>query len=162
MHPPLRDRHLPVPLLRFRLAVITLCATLPLGACFSFTIPVHKLDIQQGNVVTQEMVDRLKPGMTRAQVRFVLGTPPVTDAFHRDRWDYFYSFKVGAEGVAETRRLTLTFQDDVLRSVQGDIAVKNPSGTDFRDSPEGASLKDETSKNPAETAPTATPDKPAS
>ncbi|MEK7261316.1 MAG: outer membrane protein assembly factor BamE [Pseudomonadota bacterium] len=124
--------------MHFRLAVIALCATLPLGACF--TIPVHKLDIQQGNVVTQEMVDKLKPGMTRAQVRFVLGTPLVTDTFHRDRWDYFYSFKVGAEGVAETRRLTLTFQDDVLRSVQGDVAVKNPS----------------------ETAPAAAPDKPAS
>lgn len=129
-----------MPLLRFRLAVIALCATLPLGACFSFTIPVHKLDIQQGNVVTQEMVDKLKPGMTRAQVRFVLGTPLVTDVFHRNRWDYFYSFKVGAEGVAETRRLTLTFQDDVLRTVQGDVAVKQP----------------------AETAPAATPDKPAS
>lgn len=121
-----------------RLAVIALCATLSLGACFS--IPVHKLDIQQGNVVTQEMVDKLKPGMTRAQVRFVLGTPLVTDTFHRNRWDYFYSFKVGAEGVAETRRLTLLFQDDVLLSVQGDVAVKQP----------------------AETAPAATPDKPAS
>ena len=124
--------------MRFRLAVIALCATLSLGACNLLT--VHKLDIQQGNVVTQEMVDKLKPGMTRAQVRFVLGTPLVTDTFHRDRWDYFYSFKVGAEGVAETRRLTLIFQDDVLRIVQGDIAVKNPS----------------------ETAPTATPDKPVS
>ena len=124
--------------MRFRLAVIALCATLSLGACNLLT--VHKLDIQQGNVVTQEMVDKLKPGMTRAQVRFVLGTPLVTDTFHRDRWDYFYSFKVGAHGVAETRRLTLIFQDDVLRIVQGDIAVKNPS----------------------ETAPTATPDKPVS
>ncbi|MBI3571360.1 MAG: outer membrane protein assembly factor BamE [Gammaproteobacteria bacterium] len=124
--------------MHFRLAVIALCATLPLGACF--TIPVHKLDIQQGNVVTQEMVDKLKPGMTRTQVRFVLGTPLITDAFHRDRWDYFYSFKVGAQGVAEIRGLTLIFQDDVLRSVQGDVAVKNPS----------------------ETAPAATPDKPVS
>lgn len=138
MHPRLRDRRIPAPLLSSRLAVIALCATLPLGACNLLT--VHKLDIQQGNVVTQEMVDKLKPGMTRAQARFVLGTPLVTDTFHRNRWDYFYSFKVGAEGVAETRRLTLLFQDDVLLSVQGDVAVKNPP----------------------ETAPTATPDKPAS
>ena len=152
MHPRLRTRHFaslapstahpcttsPVPLLHFRLAVIALCATLPLGACNLLT--VHKLDIQQGNVVTQEMVDKLKPGMTRAQARFVLGTPLVADAFHRDRWDYFYSFKVGAEGIAETRRLTLIFQGDVLHSVQGDVAVKQP----------------------AETAPATTPDKPAS
>lgn len=119
--------------LRFRLAVIALCATLPLGACNLLT--VHKIDVQQGNVVTQEMVDKLKPGMTRAQVRFVLGTPLITDAFHRDRWDYFYSFKVGAQGVAETRRLTLTFQDDVLRTVQGDVAVKNPTAPAAADKP---------------------------
>ncbi len=124
--------------MHFRLAVTVLCASLSLGACNLLT--THKLDIQQGNVVTQEMVDKLKPGMTRAQARYVLGTPLVTDTFHRDRWDYFYSFKTGAEGVAETRRLTLIFQDDVLRRVQGDVAVKQP----------------------AETAPTATPDKPAS
>lgn len=110
--------------LRFRLAVIALCASIPLGACNLLT--VHKLDIQQGNVITQEMVDKLRPGMTRAQVRFVLGTPPVTDTFHRNRWDYFYSFKVGAEGLAETRRLTLLFQDEVLHTVQGDVAVKSP------------------------------------
>lgn len=117
---------------------MALCTSVSLGACNILT--VHKIDVQQGNVVTQEMVDKLKPGMTRAQVRFVLGTPLVTDVFHRDRWDYFYSFKVGAQGVAETRRLTLTFRDDVLHSVQGDVAVKNPS----------------------ETAPAVTPDKPAS
>jgi outer membrane protein assembly factor BamE len=137
MHPSLCDQRVFVPSVRFRLAVMALCASLPLGACNLLT--AHKIDVQQGNVVTQEMVDKLKPGMTRAQVRFVLGTPLITDAFHRDRWDYFYSFKVGAQGVAETRRLTLTFQNDVLRSVQGDVAVKSP-----------------------ETAPPNTSDKPAS
>ena len=117
--------------MHFRLAVIALCATLPLGACFS--IPVHKLDIQQGNVVTQEMVDKLKPGMTRAQVRFVLGTPLVTDTFHRNRWDYFYSFKVGAEGVAETRRLTLPFRTTCYAACRATSPLKaggNGAGRD--------------------------------
>lgn len=108
--------------MHLRLAVIALCTALPLGACNLLT--VYKLDIQQGNVVTQEMVDKLKPGMTRAQVRYVLGTPLVTDSFHKERWDYFYSFKTGAEGIPEIRRLTLHFQDDTLRNIQGDVAVR--------------------------------------
>jgi len=81
--------------MRHRLALLAFIAALPLNAC---VLKVHKLDIQQGNVVTQEMVDKLRPGMTRAQVRYVLGTPLVTDSFHQDRWDYFYSYKKGAAG----------------------------------------------------------------
>lgn len=115
MHPSLRTRHL-------RLAVIALVAALPLGACNLLT--VYKLDIQQGNVVTQEMVDKLRPGMTRAQVRYVLGTPLVTDPFHKERWDYFYSFKTGVDGIAETRRLALHFQGDTLQNIQGDVATR--------------------------------------
>lgn len=109
-------------MIRLPLAVLALCAVLTLGACN--LLKVYKLDIQQGNVVTQEMVDKLKPGMTRAQVRYVLGTPLVQDAFHQNRWDYFYSFKKGADGVAETRRLTLIFNGDVLQTVQGDVATR--------------------------------------
>lgn len=118
-----------MPLLRVLLA---LGATLALGAC----LKAYKIDIQQGNVVTQEMVDKLRPGMTRAQVRYVLGTPLVTDPFHKDRWDYFYSYKKGVEGVPESRRLTLLFKDDVLYRVQGDVAVKNPSGEETSKAPE--------------------------
>ena len=67
---------------------------LALGACQSVPMlpglaPYH-IDIQQGNVLTQDMVAKLKPGMTRHQVRFVMGTPPITDPFHEDRWDYVY------------------------------------------------------------------------
>jgi len=108
---------------RLPLAVSALCAALVLGGC-NYLPKVYKLDIQQGNVVTQEMVDKLKPGMTRAQVRYVLGTPLVQDAFHQNRWDYFYSLKKGTDGVAETRRLTLIFKDDVLQNVQGDVATR--------------------------------------
>lgn len=120
---------------RLPLAVSALCAALLLSGCN--LLKVYKLDIQQGNVVTQEMVDKLKPGMTRAQVRYVLGTPLVQDAFHQNRWDYFYSLKKGTDGVAETRRLTLIFKDDVLQNVQGDVATRQgePSSAPAADKP---------------------------
>jgi outer membrane protein assembly factor BamE len=87
-----------------------------LSACLS----VYKVEIQQGNVVTQEMIDKLKPGMTRSQVRFVLGTPLVTDAFHPDRWDYYYYLRPSKEKTSQTQRLTVTFKNDSLLSVHSE------------------------------------------
>lgn len=101
--------------------VSLLSASLALAGCPSVPIPgVHKIDIQQGNVITQEMVSKLKPGMTKNQVKFVLGTPPITDAFHQDRWDYIYSLQQGG-GERQQRRLTLFFDDDKLTRIEGDI-----------------------------------------
>jgi outer membrane protein assembly factor BamE len=85
-------------------------------------LTTHRIDIQQGNVVTQEMIDKLKPGMTRQQVRFVMGTPPIVDPFHKDRWDYvYYLNKAGT--IVEHRRLILLFDGEVLRRVEGDVVV---------------------------------------
>lgn len=95
-----------------------------LGACE--TVPMlpglkpYRMDIQQGNVVTQEMVAKLKPGMTRQQVRFVMGTPPITDAFHQDRWDYVYYLNKGGRLVAH-RRIILRFEGDTLKRIEGDV-----------------------------------------
>ncbi|WP_239901036.1 outer membrane protein assembly factor BamE, partial [Laribacter hongkongensis] len=73
----------------------------------------HTIDIQQGNVVTQDAVDKLRPGMTRAQVRFVLGTPLLTDMFHAQRWDYV--FQIRREGqLREEKRFTVYFDGDRL------------------------------------------------
>jgi outer membrane protein assembly factor BamE len=80
----------------------------------------YRMDIQQGNVVTQEMVAKLKPGMTRQQVRFVMGTPPIADAFHQDRWDYVYYLNRGGQ-LVEHRRLILLFQGDTLKRIEGDV-----------------------------------------
>ena len=80
----------------------------------------YRMEIQQGNVVTQEMVAKLKPGMTRQQVRFVMGTPPITDAFHQDRWDYVYYLNKGGR-VVEHRRLVLLFKGDTLDRIEGDV-----------------------------------------
>ena len=81
---------------------------------------VYKMTIQQGNIVTEEMVDRLEPGMTKSQVRFLLGTPMLTDLFHVNRWDYTYTIRRGHDEMKLTR-LTLFFEDEALVQVQGDL-----------------------------------------
>jgi outer membrane protein assembly factor BamE len=98
-------------------------------AALSAGCSIYRMDIAQGNVVTQDMVDQLKPGMTRNQVRFVLGTPLITDPFHPDRWDYYYSLRRGSEKEPETHRITVLFKGDAMVSVEGDAlkAVPAPS-----------------------------------
>lgn len=86
-------------------------------------LPAYRIDIQQGNFVSQEMVSQLKPGMTREQVRFVLGTPLVTDIFHSDRWDYVY-FRDPPGKPREQRRLAVFFdRDGRLERVDGDVVA---------------------------------------
>lgn len=80
----------------------------------------HQIDIQQGNYVTQEMVAKLKPGMSPRQVRFALGTPLVVDPFHADRWDYVYVLQKGGR-IVEQRRIVVIFQDDKLQRIEGDV-----------------------------------------
>jgi len=96
-----------------------------LAVLLSGCISVYKLEIQQGNVVTQEMIDKLKPGMTRSQVRYVMGTPLVTDPFHPDRWDYYYYLRRSNDKTGESRHLTVIFKNDVLAEVKGDTRVKS-------------------------------------
>ncbi|WP_252177131.1 outer membrane protein assembly factor BamE [Endozoicomonas sp. 4G] len=81
---------------------------------------VYKVDIQQGNVITQEMVDQLRPGMTRSQVQYVMGTPLMEDVFNRDRWDYISSHQPGGEPRTQ-QTLTIFFKDDKLSSIEGDF-----------------------------------------
>jgi outer membrane protein assembly factor BamE len=85
----------------------------------------YKLDIQQGSVVTQEMIYKLKPGMTRSQVRFIMGSPSVADPFHSNRWDYIYRLSKGGK-LVEERKIALFFENDLLKSVQGDVAPATP------------------------------------
>lgn len=81
-----------------------------------------KIDVRQGNYVSQEMVAQLKAGQTKDQVRFILGTPLIVDAFHADRWDYVYRFKPGG-GEPEQRKLTVYFQENRLVRVTGDVVA---------------------------------------
>ena len=102
--------------MRFRLIAVSLL----LASCSSlsdFKMPTllapYKMDIRQGNAITPELRERLKPGMTRNQVHALLGTPLIADPFHADRWDYYYSFAHQGE-LVEQKQLTLYFDKDVL------------------------------------------------
>lgn len=100
------------------LAMLTLTAGL--SACSNFRFPaVFRQDIPQGNLVTQEMLDKLKPGMSRAQVRFVLGSPLIADSLHPERWDYLHVLKTGATGKREQKSLTVYFDNDRFARIEG-------------------------------------------
>ena len=103
------------------IAVLLLMSSALCGGChFSFP-KVANVAVQQGNVITQEMVDRLKPGMTRRQVAFVMGEPVVRDPFNPDRWDYVYSVQVGSV-VYQQLRMSLFFENETLAKFSGDMA----------------------------------------
>jgi outer membrane protein assembly factor BamE len=89
----------------------------------------YRVDVRQGNYVSQDMVAQLKPGLTRDQVRFILGTPLITDMFHGERWDYVYRMQPG-RGDVEQRHLAVFFSDGKLARLGGDVAANAPTATD--------------------------------
>ncbi len=100
-----------------RITIVLLSALL--ASCDSFYIPFispYKLDIRQGNYVTKDMRAQLKLGMSKVQVKFLLGTPMIRDVFHANRWDYVYSFEHDGK-VIERQRLTLFFDNDNLARI---------------------------------------------
>jgi len=106
--------------------VLLLSAAASLAACKSIDVPKvpgvtpYRMVIQQGNFISQEMVSQLKPGMTKEQVRFILGTPLVNDIFHADRWDYVF-YRETADGKREQRNLSVVFEKEKLARVLGDL-----------------------------------------
>lgn len=93
-----------------------------LAACASPTAALspYRIEVQQGNAVTQEMLAKLKPGMTPSQVRFLLGTPLIVDPFHKDRWDYVYLLKQKGD-ITEQRHIAILFENDKLKAIEGDV-----------------------------------------
>jgi len=107
--------------------IVFAAALLPLlVACESvrqWTPPIiqpYRPDVQQGNVVTKEMVDQLAAGMTRDQVRFLMGTPALVSVFHQNRWDYVYLLKRGKGSEVQSRRLTVFFADGRVERFETD------------------------------------------
>jgi outer membrane protein assembly factor BamE len=88
-----------------------------LGAC----ITPFRIEIQQGNYISREAMAQVKPGMTKEQVRSILGTPLLNDIFHADRWDYVFTRSAVNRTDVETRRATLLFKGDVLTSIDADL-----------------------------------------
>ena len=108
--------------------IILIPCLLFLAACSrsfdgGYNLPLlYKIDIQQGNVIEQEMLNKLKPGMKKDQVRFIMGTPVIIDPFHNNRWEYVYSFQEGG-CIREQRHITLHFDKDELSHITGDVKV---------------------------------------
>ncbi len=88
---------------------------------------VYRPDIQQGNLLDQVTVNRLKPGLTKPQVRYLMGTPMLRDPFHADRWDYVYTMKKG-NGPREMKRLTVFFENGRLVRLEGDYRPQPGEG----------------------------------
>jgi len=114
---------------------------LSVSALLFATACVYRINIQQGNFLDQAAVDQVKPGMTRPQVRYLLGTPMVADPFNKERWDYIYYLKKGRTRHVDSRRVTVYFDgekvarldkpSDALAAEQAASAAKIKSGRTY-------------------------------
>ena len=121
-------------MLKIILPLFILCSVLLVGCGSSApALKPFKMDIQQGNVVTSKMLLQLKPGMTKSQVRFIMGTPLIVDSFHKDRWDYFYQMRQAGK-IVEQRRVILDFEKELLTKVRGDVVPQGTAGAAAEDS----------------------------
>lgn len=102
--------------MRHNLLTVLLLATMA-GGCSL----LYKPEVQQGTLLSADMLANLKPGMTKRQVRLLLGSPPVSDTFHPERWDYLYSISKAGEKVTP-QHLTLYFHNDKLVRAEGGLA----------------------------------------
>lgn len=119
---------------------LSLLCYLTLPACSTIlnNLPgVYKLDIEQGNMIDQSMVNQLRPGMTKRQVLYIMGSPMLTDKFHENRWDYVYSKAPSGED-REQKRISLFFKGDNLIGVQGDF---RPGGAEAAKNSQESSIE---------------------
>jgi outer membrane protein assembly factor BamE len=100
--------------------ILLLTCILAVNAC------VYRIDVQQGNLLEDNDIDAVQIGMTRSQIRFVLGTPVIEDPFHHDRWDYIYYYRKGRSRVADRRWLIVNFDGDRVREIEKDVPM-NPT-----------------------------------
>lgn len=113
-------------------SVFVIVCSLGLVQACSTSVPslsfpgVYRITIPQGNIITQDMVDQLRPGLSKRQVSYIMGTPLVRDTFNQDRWDYLYSIQPGGEERMQ-ERLTLFFEDGELASFEGDFEQSEDS-----------------------------------
>src|ERR1700684_987335 len=97
---------------------------------------VYRINIQQGNFLDQAAVDQVKPGMTRSQIRYLLGTPMVADPFVKDRWDYIYYLKKGRNRHVDSRRVTVYFDGDKVakldKPTDAEAAAQDASAAEIK------------------------------
>lgn len=127
-----------------------LANSLLLSGCTNWEFPwVYRIDVDQGNIITQEKVNQLKPGMSREQVRFVMGSPLLADTFNENRWDYVYTLRDG-EGKNTEQRLTVIFVDDQLARLSGTLmpqASAPSTTTPAAESPAATPAEENTDNN---------------
>jgi outer membrane protein assembly factor BamE len=101
------------------------CIYVALACLISFSSAcVYELDVQQGNKLEPKDIESVEVGMTRNQVRFLLGTPVVNDVFHEDRWDYIYYFRAGRSKKPERRWLIVWFDENIVKEIQRDVVAQ--------------------------------------
>jgi len=101
-----------------RSPAVPFMSALVLGCSLLLSGCVYRMAVQQGNYLDARQVVQVKEGMTRAQIRFLLGTPMLPDAFNRDRWDYLYTLNIGDGSAVTRQRLTIFFVDDKLSRIE--------------------------------------------
>lgn len=105
------------------LLLITLLVSLALTGCSTImeNLPwIYRVDIKQGNIIDQEMINQLRPSMTKRQVLYVMGSPMLSDYFHKQRWDYVYSTREDDDQKIK-KHVTLFFNGDELVKIEGDF-----------------------------------------
>lgn len=111
------------------LRTIIITTALSLSACSSW---VYRIDIPQGNYLEQKSIDKIQMGMTKEQVKFILGSPVVVDAFNNDTWNYIYRFKSGISKKMDVQKsFTIKFENDKLISADGDFELSENFNTPF-------------------------------
>lgn len=95
-----------------------------MGLSLAASACVYHINIQQGNFLDQAAVDQVKSGMTRSQVRYLLGTPMVADPFNKERWDYIYYLKIGRTSHVDSRRVTVYFDGDKVARLDKPTAAE--------------------------------------
>ncbi|MFK7816318.1 MAG: outer membrane protein assembly factor BamE [Gammaproteobacteria bacterium] len=128
-----------------KILAYTLSLTLLIG-CQSKLLTVHKIDVQQGNALDIEMVNKVEIGMTQDQVQYVLGSPLITDSFHPDRWDYIYFFIPGY-GEQEKRQLTLIFDRGEVIEINKHNIAESSIASDSSKGPEVDDKKETENNN---------------
>jgi outer membrane protein assembly factor BamE len=103
--------------------IVVAAVGLMLAACIS----PYRIEIQQGNYISRDAMSQVKPGMTKEQVRAIIGTPLINDIFHADRWDYIFTRSAVNRTDVETRKATLLFKGDVLKSIEADVMPPEPA-----------------------------------
>jgi len=113
--------------MRFSPSLTPACLALALGLALSTGGCVYRVNISQGNYLEAKYLDQVQVGMTRSQVRYLLGTPMIADPFHPERWDYLYYFKTGKTQKVDKRVIVIYFADEKVSRIDRPEAFKDPT-----------------------------------